>query len=82
LVSNSVRHAGLRAEDWIEVSAYVRQGCLRVEVDDPGTTRASATDETWFHDRAGWGFILRSELASRWSIQGAEQTSAWFEMYF
>ena len=36
LVTNSVQHAGLSADDFVRVGAAVSDGVLRLEVDNPG----------------------------------------------
>ena len=43
LVTNSVRHAGLAADDVVHVGAEITRGMLRLEVDDAGTAGTVAS---------------------------------------
>jgi two-component sensor histidine kinase len=38
LVTNSVQHAGLSADEFVRAGAAVSEGVLRLEVDSPGIT--------------------------------------------
>jgi serine/threonine-protein kinase RsbW len=81
LVSNSIRHAGLRPEDPIRVHAEVSKGVLRVDVIDgsrvsppvvvPGAIRPAPGAES------GWGLYLVDRLATRW---GRGSGRYWFEL--
>jgi anti-sigma regulatory factor (Ser/Thr protein kinase) len=82
LVTNSVRHAGLRAGETIHLLASITGAVLRVEVHDPGSgferRRTPAPDS----GRAGgWGLVLVAELADRWGMDDAGAgTRIWFEL--
>jgi anti-sigma regulatory factor (Ser/Thr protein kinase) len=80
LVTNSVRHAGLEAEQRIGVAAGVVDGMLRVEVrdDGPGFVETSRAREA--SSDAGWGLYLVSRLADRWGVQRESATLVWFEI--
>ena len=83
LVTNAVRHAGLRAEDRIRLLVHRRGAVLRVEVHDPGSgfeLRTPAPDPT---RTSGWGLYLVDELADRWGVEagaGTAGTRIWFEL--
>ena len=81
LVTNAVRHAGLREGDHIHLLARLRNGVLRVEVHDPGSgfeLREPAPDPA---RASGWGLYLVDELSDRWGMEGAQPgTRIWFEL--
>jgi anti-sigma regulatory factor (Ser/Thr protein kinase) len=83
LVTNAVRHAGLRAEDRIRLVVQHRDAVLHVEVHDPGSgfeLRAPAPDPA---RASGWGLYLVDELADRWGMDagaGRAGTRIWFEL--
>jgi anti-sigma regulatory factor (Ser/Thr protein kinase) len=82
LVTNAVRHAGLRAEDRICLLVQLREAVLRVEVHDPGTgfeLRPAQPDPS---RASGWGLYLVEELSDRWGMEagaGRRGTRIWFE---
>jgi len=81
LVGNSIKHAGLRDDDEIRISADWSGTRLRVAVRDrarpagpapvAGTIRPAAGAES------GWGLFIVDRLASRW---GTDETGYWFEL--
>jgi anti-sigma regulatory factor (Ser/Thr protein kinase) len=81
LVTNSVRHAGLRAEDRIRVRAELSGTTLRVDVID--RARDGAADPVAGAIRpapgaeSGWGLYLVDRLAARW---GRAPGRYWFEL--
>jgi anti-sigma regulatory factor (Ser/Thr protein kinase) len=82
LVTNSVRHAGLKAGDRIRLLVQLSEAVLRVEVDDPGTgfeLRAPQPDPA---RASGWGLFLVDELADRWGMDRGRRggTCIWFEL--
>jgi anti-sigma regulatory factor (Ser/Thr protein kinase) len=80
VVTNSVRHAGLREHDRIELRIFVDKERVRVEVHDagPGFKRPSVPT-TMFRD-SGWGLYLVDQLADRWGITSGRGTTVWFEV--
>jgi integral membrane sensor domain MASE1/anti-sigma regulatory factor (Ser/Thr protein kinase) len=79
LVTNSVRHAGLSAEQPIQLCVALTDETLRLEVSDPGhgfEPRAIGPA-----DRAGgWGLYIAEQLADRWGVERtAGQTRVWIE---
>ena len=80
LVTNSVRHAGLKEMQTIELKVKLLPDTVRVEVNDQGTgfepTPRSASSE----DQSGWGLYLVSRLADRWGVSSDGVTRVWFEL--
>ena len=76
LVTNSLRHATLGPESWVQVEATITPDLVRVEVEDPGARFPSAPD---LDAEGGWGLILVDRMASRWGVARDEQTRVWFE---
>ena len=82
LVTNSVRHAGLRPEERIEVIVTASAAGLRVEVTEPGEgfevteVREPKPDVL----AGGWGLYLVDRLSSAWGVVGGEETRVWFEV--
>jgi anti-sigma regulatory factor (Ser/Thr protein kinase) len=80
LVTNSVRHAGLRPDDRIELRVLVRADRVRVEVEDAGpsfTPRPRRSDD---RRDAGWGLYLVERLADRWGVLDGDRAVVWFEI--
>lgn len=80
LVSNSVRHAGLRPEDRILLELEVKPHAVRGAVRDPGEGfREPATGAD--PERVGqWGLFLVDRLADRWGVGGEDGARVWFEL--
>jgi anti-sigma regulatory factor (Ser/Thr protein kinase) len=85
LITNSLRHSRLEAEDVIEVSVDRSVRCLRVTVRDggsralpddivAGSIRPSPTG------RSGWGLYLVDKLATRWGTNVGGRRGFWFEL--
>jgi anti-sigma regulatory factor (Ser/Thr protein kinase) len=84
LVSNSIRHAGLRADDPIRVLARCEEDCARVEVCDAGRSgRVPGRRELTFGELepGGLGLMLVDEMADRWGVnRDGRGTCVWFEL--
>jgi anti-sigma regulatory factor (Ser/Thr protein kinase) len=81
LVTNAVRHAGLRDDQAIVLRIEPGVASIRVEVRDDGAgfdLRAPAPGE----GGSGWGLFLVSRLADRWGMANDGVTSVWFELAF
>jgi serine/threonine-protein kinase RsbW len=78
LVSNSIRHAGLRPTDRIRVRTRAEGDVLRVEVFDggPGGSVAGGIRPSPGAE-SGWGLWLVDRLATRW---GHRRGCYWFEI--
>jgi anti-sigma regulatory factor (Ser/Thr protein kinase) len=84
LVTNSVRHAGLRAEERIHLRAGRADHRAYVEVCDPGRSgqvpdrRETGIDAL---EPGGLGLMLVDEIADRWGVHRHEdETCVWFEL--
>jgi anti-sigma regulatory factor (Ser/Thr protein kinase) len=81
LVTNVVRHAALDQDQELELRGELADGCVRVEVSDPGKGFEPAV--TPAPDRAsGWGLFLLDQLAHRWGAVRNEPNVVWFEIDF
>jgi anti-sigma regulatory factor (Ser/Thr protein kinase) len=84
LVSNCVRHAGLRAGERIQLRARARADRARVEVCDMGRSgRLPAKREPGGNglEPGGLGLVLVDEMADRWGVHRRDdQTCVWFEL--
>jgi anti-sigma regulatory factor (Ser/Thr protein kinase) len=81
LVTNAVRHAGLRAGDRIRVLARLSDAVLHVEVHDPGSGFELRPADPDPSRSSGWGLYLVAELADRWGMDRAGAgTRIWFEL--
>ena len=77
VVTNSVRHAGLKEHDRIVLAARMTPDFVRVEVRDPG----SGFDPDERHRVAGNGLRMLDMLSSRWSVDRDENgCRVWFEV--
>jgi anti-sigma regulatory factor (Ser/Thr protein kinase) len=79
VVTNSVRHAGLRADDAIEVVLDAGD-VLRVEVRDRGAGFELVSPEPDPARPSGWGLYLVEQLADRWGVERGPPTTVWFEL--
>jgi integral membrane sensor domain MASE1/anti-sigma regulatory factor (Ser/Thr protein kinase) len=80
LVTNSVRHARLRASDLIRLGVEVSGGVLRVEVSDPGEGFSGSPPGPTPGEPGGWGLFLTVQLADRWGIEReGGWTTVWME---
>ncbi len=80
LVTNSLRHGGLGADDAIHLAVQIEPETLRVEVRDPGPGFDVPVPPETPDLGAGWGLYLLGRIADRWGIQGGPSTCVWFEM--
>jgi anti-sigma regulatory factor (Ser/Thr protein kinase) len=83
LVTNSLRHAELDAEDRIRLAVAVDDSRVRVEVADPGKgfeVMLPADDPDTVE---GWGLYLVATLSDRWGVSSGDRagsTRVWFEL--
>jgi anti-sigma regulatory factor (Ser/Thr protein kinase) len=82
LVTNSVRHAGLRPGERIEVTVTASGASVRVEVTEPGEgfEVTEAREPRRDPHVGGWGLYLVDRLSSAWGVVGGEETRVWFEV--
>lgn len=80
LVTNSVRHAGLGADDAIALEISVSPRRVRVEVTDVGPGFDRHVPEPKADRTGGYGLFLVDRLADRWGVVNGELTRVWFEI--
>jgi anti-sigma regulatory factor (Ser/Thr protein kinase) len=80
LVTNSVQHASVSAEESIRLRVGIQGDCVRVEVLDsgPGFDPPDPTPDT--ETDSGWGLFLVNQLADRWGVDREEDNCVWFEI--
>ena len=80
LVTNSVRHSGIRNHDRVHMQVQVTETTLRVEVADPGEGFAPQPRDMDRTRPGGWGLYLVDQLADRWGVARDHLNRVWFEM--
>jgi len=80
LVTNSLRHPDLPDDAALRLAVQVREGALRVEVRDPGTTGEIAPREPDRVYGGGFGLKLVDQIATRWGVNRTGGTQVWFEV--
>jgi anti-sigma regulatory factor (Ser/Thr protein kinase) len=82
LVTNSIRHAGLRTSDPIDLEVSVDESTIRLELRDSGRGFAPpATPSNPFRE-SGWGLFLVSQLTDRWGVSDeGGVTTVWIEIH-
>ena len=80
LVTNSVQHASVSAEDSIRLHVDVGGQTVRVEVLDngPGFELRDPIPDT--QTDSGWGLFLVNQIADRWGVDRARESCVWFEI--
>jgi anti-sigma regulatory factor (Ser/Thr protein kinase) len=81
IVSNAIRHAGLRADETVRLSTAVDDGSVRVEVEQP--TPAADVRIVPEPERAvggGFGLVLVDRIADRWGAERGPPGRVWFEI--
>jgi hypothetical protein len=79
LVTNSLQHAGLSADDFVRVGAAVTEGVLRLEVDNPGAT-GTVAPRVPDSERSGFGLRIVETLADAWGVSRKGHTRVWVEL--
>jgi anti-sigma regulatory factor (Ser/Thr protein kinase) len=84
LVTNSIRHAGLGPEDYIQVTIRWSGTVLRVIVWDRATDVALSPVVGEFRPApgadSGWGLFLVDRIARRWGTSLDRRAGYWFEL--
>jgi anti-sigma regulatory factor (Ser/Thr protein kinase) len=79
LVTNSVQHARVSADDSIILVVRITDDSVRVEVQDQGPGFEAPSVAPPPDADAGWGLFLVEQLADSWGVQPAER-AVWFEI--
>lgn len=79
LVTNSVQHAAVAAEDSIVLDVSVGDERVRVTVRDEGPGFVPPSSPPPEDADAGWGLFLVEQLADSWGV-GEQGKGVWFEI--
>jgi anti-sigma regulatory factor (Ser/Thr protein kinase) len=79
LITNALRHAGLRPGDEIGLKAELSGGTVRIEVRDPGRDGPVAMGPPG-EQGGGYGLYLVERLTSRWGVEAHDGTMVWAEL--
>jgi anti-sigma regulatory factor (Ser/Thr protein kinase) len=79
LVTNSVQHAQIAAEDSIVLAVSFTDATVRVEVRDDGPGFEPPASPPPDDADAGWGLFLVEQLADAWGVAD-EGKGVWFEI--
>jgi anti-sigma regulatory factor (Ser/Thr protein kinase) len=80
LVTNSLRHPEIPEDACLRLAVQLREGALRVEVRDPGTTGVIAPRKPDREHGGGFGLQLVDMIATRWGVNRTGGTNVWFEV--
>jgi serine/threonine-protein kinase RsbW len=80
LVTNSVRHAGLGADDCVRVDASIADGVLRIVVDDPGMAGTVVARAPDMGGGGGFGLRIVEAVSRSWGITRDGHTRVWAEL--
>ena len=79
LITNSLRHGGVTADDKIGVKAQLTDGTVRIEVHDPG--RDGPPEVRAPGPRGGgYGLFLVDRLTNQWGVDRQDGTTVWAEL--
>ena len=80
LVTNSVQHASVGAEDSIRLHVDIGGVSVRVEVSDsgPGFELKDPIPDT--ATDSGWGLFLVNQISDRWGVGRETDSCVWFEI--
>ena len=81
LVSNAIRHAGLRRDAPVKLRIAADERRVRIEVSDPGCGfDAASVDEGELYEPGGLGLVLVDRMSERWGIVRGAETRVWLEL--
>jgi anti-sigma regulatory factor (Ser/Thr protein kinase) len=81
LVTNSIIHAGLSADDQISLTVTVLDGAVRGSVCDPGPGFGMPSEPSPRSDLSGgWGLPIVETISDRWGVEGNRHGCVWFEI--
>ncbi|MEX2405796.1 MAG: ATP-binding protein [Actinomycetota bacterium] len=82
LVTNSIRHAGLRTSDPIDLEVSVDETTIKLELRDRGRGFAPPPTPASLFQESGWGLFLVSKLTDRWGVSTeGGVTTVWIEIH-
>ena len=81
LVTNSILHAVLSADDEISLTVTVSDGAVRGSVCDPGPGFRMPSEPSPRSDLSGgWGLPIVETISDRWGVEGNRHACVWFEI--
>lgn len=80
LVTNSVRHAGLRPGEVVELRGELMGDRLRVEVEDPGRAGSVGVRRPEDEREGGFGLSIVETIAVDWGVSLSRGTRIWAEL--
>jgi anti-sigma regulatory factor (Ser/Thr protein kinase) len=81
LVTNAIRHADSAAGGAdIGLDVSIEDGCIRVEVADPGPGFVPRERDSDTSRPGGWGLYLVDRIADRWGVVRNSMNRVWFEI--
>ena len=78
LITNSLRHPEIPDDASLRLAVQLREGALRIEVRDPGSTGTIAPREP--DHEGGHGLQLINKIATRWGVNRTGGTHVWVEV--
>lgn len=79
LITNALRHAGMRPGDEIGVKAQLLDGTVRIEVSDPGNDGPVKARPPGARG-GGYGLFLVDRLTDQWGVDCQDGTTVWAEL--
>lgn len=79
LITNALRHAGMRPGDEIGVRAELSDGTVRIEVHDPGREGLVAMRPPGSQG-GGYGLHLVERITDHWGVEREEGNTVWAEL--
>jgi anti-sigma regulatory factor (Ser/Thr protein kinase) len=80
LVTNSLRHAGIREQDHIAVTLTISSDRVNVRVCDQGIGFVPHPVVPTIYTSGGWGLYFVGRLSDRWGVSRDHATCVWFEV--
>ena len=80
LVTNSVQHGGVGAEESVRLDVSFTADTVRVEVSDGGPAFEPPASPPPDNADTGWGLFLVEQLAARWGMADSG-SGVWFELH-
>jgi anti-sigma regulatory factor (Ser/Thr protein kinase) len=79
LITNALRHGGMKPDDEIDVRAEVSGGTVRIEVHDPGRDGPIEVRAPGARG-GGYGLFLVDRLTNQWGVDRRDGTTVWAEL--
>jgi signal transduction histidine kinase len=81
LVTNAIRHSGIRPSDRLDVTVEVGEDRIWGSVVDPGCGfDPDDLPERGANDEGGFGLRIVDAMSSRWGVKRDGRSEVWFEL--